>query len=161
MRGKEFIEHDNPYDVGMTGLLGFSSGYRAMMACDALLMLGTDFPYPQFFPAEAKVMQVDCGASRSAGGRGSTLASSGDVGETIRALSPVARRESGRRPPGRRLDHYQQGPPGARRPGDRRAGQKPIHPQYVAKLLDEVAADDAIFTCDVGTPTVWAARYLR
>src|ERR1700723_1397757 len=59
LRGKEFIEYDNPYDVGMTGLLGFSSGYHAMMNCDALLMLGTDFPYPQFFPSDAKIIQVD------------------------------------------------------------------------------------------------------
>ncbi len=59
MRGKEFIEPNNPYDVGMTGLLGFSSGYRAMMACDTLLMLGTDFPYTQFFPETAKIIQID------------------------------------------------------------------------------------------------------
>ena len=59
LRGKEFIAYDNPYDVGMTGLLGFTSGYHAMETCDLLLMLGTDFPYPQFYPAQAKVIQVD------------------------------------------------------------------------------------------------------
>ena len=59
MRGKEFIEYDNPFDVGMTGLLGFSSGYHAMMNCDALLMLGTDFPYRQFYPTNAAIIQVD------------------------------------------------------------------------------------------------------
>src|SRR6185369_6383849 len=59
LRGKEFIEYDNPYDVGMTGLLGFSSGYRAMMNCDTLLMLGTDFPYQQFYPEQATIIQVD------------------------------------------------------------------------------------------------------
>jgi pyruvate dehydrogenase (quinone) len=59
MRGKEFIEYDNPFDVRMTGLLGFSSGYHAMMNCDALLMLGTDFPYRQFYPEHATIIQVD------------------------------------------------------------------------------------------------------
>ena len=66
--GKEFVEYDNPYDVGMTGLIGFASGYDAMMACDMLLMLGTDFPYRQFYPEKAKVAQIDLrpGESRSA-----------------------------------------------------------------------------------------------
>ena len=59
LRGKEFIEYDNPFDVGMTGLLGFASGYKAIKEADALLMLGTDFPYQQFYPADAKVIQVD------------------------------------------------------------------------------------------------------
>ena len=59
LRGKEHVEHDNPYDVGMTGLLGFSSGYRAMERCEALLMLGTDFPYREFYPEHATVIQVD------------------------------------------------------------------------------------------------------
>ena len=59
MRGKEFIEYDNPFDVGMTGLLGFSSGYHAMMNCDLLLMIGTDFPYQQFFPKDATIVQID------------------------------------------------------------------------------------------------------
>jgi pyruvate dehydrogenase (quinone) len=59
MRGKEFIEYDNPFDVGMTGLLGFSSGYHAMMNCDLLLMIGTDFPYRQFFPKDATIVQID------------------------------------------------------------------------------------------------------
>jgi pyruvate dehydrogenase (quinone) len=72
MRGKEFVEYDNPYDVGMTGLLGFSSGYRAMEHCDTLLMLGTDFPYRPFFPEDAKIIQVDLRASRSASGCRST-----------------------------------------------------------------------------------------
>ena len=66
MRGKEFIEYDNPFDVGMTGLLGFSSGYHAMMGCDVLLMIGTDFPYQQFFPKDATIVQIDFAVNSSA-----------------------------------------------------------------------------------------------
>ena len=84
MRGKEFIEYDNPYDVGMTGLLGFSSGYHAMMGCDALLMLGTDFPYQQFYPKDARIIQVDGAANRSAAARRSPSGSSAREGHACR-----------------------------------------------------------------------------
>src|SRR5882757_1596544 len=88
LRGKEFIEYDNPFDVGMTGLLGFSSGYEAMMNCDLLLMLGTDFPYSQFYPEKATIVQVDIRGEQM--GRRSRLDHGfiGDVGTTIRALLP-------------------------------------------------------------------------
>src|SRR5205085_12080152 len=87
-RGKEFIEHDNPFDVGMTGLLGFSSGYHAMMNCDTLLMIGTDFPYQQFFPKDATVVQIDIRGEQL--GRRTKVDHGivGDTGTTLRALLP-------------------------------------------------------------------------
>ncbi|WP_395943892.1 ubiquinone-dependent pyruvate dehydrogenase [Brevundimonas sp.] len=161
LRGKEHVEWDSPYDVGMTGLIGFSSGYHAMMACDALVMLGTDFPYRNFYPTNAKIIQID--RDPTALGKRAHLAQGvvGDVAETVGALLPHLR--SGR--PSRFLEaarkHY----------GDARKGLddlarpapkgRPIHPQYLAKTLSRLAADDAVFTADVGTPTVWAARYLE
>ena len=160
MRGKEFIEYDNPFDVGMTGLLGFSSGYHAMMNCDVLLMLGTDFPYRQFLPSDATVVQVDLRGEQL--GRRARLAHGlvGDVKSTLRALLPRLRQSKDDRHLKASLEHYQ----AARKSLDELAvgepGQKPIHPQYVARVVDELAAKDAIFACDVGTPTVWAARYL-
>lgn len=160
MRGKEFIEYDNPYDVGMTGLLGFSSGYHAMMACDTLLMLGTDFPYQQFFPAKAKVIQLDLRGEQL--GRRTKVQHGyvGDVKATLHALLPKVKNKDDDGHLSTAVDHYRK----TRKDLDALAtgepGRKPIHPQYLTRVLDEVAADDAIFTCDVGTPCIWAARYL-
>jgi pyruvate dehydrogenase (quinone) len=161
MRGKEFIEYDNPYDVGMTGLLGFSSGYHAMMDCDALLMLGTDFPYQQFYPKEAKVVQVDLRGEQIGRRTPVALGVVGHVKETLQALTPLLDAKTDRTYLDRCLEHYAR----TRKDLDDLAtgepGRPPIHPQYVAKLVSDLASDSAIVTCDVGTPTVWAARYLR
>ena len=88
LRGKEFIEYDNPFDVGMTGLLGFASGYRAMEAADALLMLGSDFPYEQFYPEAPRRSRSTSAASSSASGIPLDLGLVGDVGATAAALLP-------------------------------------------------------------------------
>ena len=161
MRGKEFIEHDNPYDVGMTGLLGFSSGYHAMMDCDALLMLGTDFPYQQFYPKDAKVVQVDVRGEQIGRRTRVDLGLIGHVRETLQALTPLLDPKADGAYLNRCLEHYAR----TRKDLDDLAtgepGRKPIHPQYVARLVNDLASDEAIVTCDVGTPTVWAARYLR
>jgi pyruvate dehydrogenase (quinone) len=161
MRGKEYIEPDNPYDVGMTGLLGFASGYRAMLACDTLLMLGTDFPYPQFYPEHARIIQVDVRGEQIGRRTRVDLGLVGDVAETIRALLPAIAERVDRSHLDDAVRHYREARRGLDELATGQPGRKPIHPQYVAKVLDEVAADDAIFACDVGTPTVWAARYLR
>jgi pyruvate dehydrogenase (quinone) len=160
MRGKEFIEYDNPYDVGMTGLLGFSSGYHAMMACDVLLMLGTDFPYQQFFPKDATIVQIDIRGEQLGRRTKVDYGFVGDTKATLRALLPKLKQSKDDRHLKVAVEHYQK----ARKDLDDLAtdgsGSKPIHPQYVLRVLDELAAEDAIFSCDVGTPTVWAARYL-
>ena len=160
MRGKEFVEHDNPFDVGMTGLLGFSSGYLAMKDCDTLLMLGTDFPYQQFFPADARTIQVDLRGEQLGRRTRLDLGLVGDVKTTLLDLLPQLTRKTDRSHLDASLEHYRD----ARRSLDDlatdRPAEGPVHPQFVAKTLDSVASPDAIFTCDVGTPTVWAARYL-
>jgi pyruvate dehydrogenase (quinone) len=159
--GKEHVEYDNPYDVGMTGLIGFASGYHAMLDCDTLLMLGTDFPYRQFYPTDAKIAQIDLRPENLGRRTRLDLGLVGDVGATIAALLPkltpktdtahldtcVSRYQHSRK----ELDDLATGKP----------GRKPIHPQYLAKLISDYAADDAVFTFDVGTPTIWAARYLK
>jgi len=159
MRGKEFIEYDNPFDVGMTGLLGFSSGYHAMMNADLLLMIGTDFPYQQFFPRDAKIVQIDVRGEQL--GRRAKLDHGfvGDTKTTLRALLPKLRQNGDDRHLKASVEHYRK----ARRSLDELATEgsgKRIHPQYVVRVLDELAAEDAVFACDVGTPTIWAARYL-
>jgi len=160
LRGKEFVEYDNPYDVGMTGLIGFSSGYHAMKDCDTLLMVGTDFPYRQFYPTDARVAQIDLRPEQIGRRCRVDVGVVGDVRATLEALLPRLAEQTDRGFLERALAHYRD----TRRSLDELAvgqpGRKPIHPQYLARVLDEVAADDAIFTCDVGTPTVWAARYL-
>ena len=160
LRGKEHVEYDNPYDVGMTGLIGFSSGYHAMMDCDTLLMVGTDFPYRQFYPADAKIAQIDLRPEQIGRRCRVDIGVVGDVGRTIDMLLPQLAEKTDRKFLDRAIAHYRD----ARRGLDEMAvghpGRKPIHPQYLARVLDETAADDAIFTCDVGTPTIWAARYL-
>ncbi len=161
LRGKEFIEYDNPFDVGMTGLLGFSSGYHAMMNCDVLLMLGTDFPYQQFFPTHAKVIQIDVRGEQL--GRRARLDYGyvGDVKTTIGALLPKLRQNGSDEHLQKSIDHYRKTREHLDDLATEGEPEKPIHPQYVARVVDELAAEDAIFSCDVGTPTVWAARYLK
>jgi pyruvate dehydrogenase (quinone) len=161
LRGKEFIEYDNPFDVGMTGLLGFASGYKAIKEADALLMLGTDFPYQQFYPDNAKVVQVDI-RGRNLGRRTPVdLGLVGTVKDTLAALHPLLRQKNQRDHLDRSLRHYGK----TRKTLDELAvndrDRSPIRPEYVAGLADRLAADDAVFTVDVGSPVVWAARYLR
>ncbi|WP_297298886.1 ubiquinone-dependent pyruvate dehydrogenase [uncultured Methylovirgula sp.] len=158
--GKEYVEYDNPFDVGMTGLIGFSSGYHAMLDCDTLLLLGTDFPYRQFYPTEAKIAQIDIRPENLGRRTRIDLGLVGDVNATIAALLPKLRNKPGRFHLDESLAHYRKARAGLDDLAVARPGDKRIHPQRIAKLISEHAADDAVFTFDVGTPTVWAARYL-
>jgi pyruvate dehydrogenase (quinone) len=160
MRGKEFIEYDNPFDVGMTGLLGFSSGYHAMMNCDVLLMIGTDFPYQQFYPKDATIIQIDLRGEQL--GRRTKLDYGfiGDAKTTISSLMPKLIQNESETHLKTSLEDYRKARKGLDELATDGQGRKPIHPQYLARVLDKLATKDAIFSCDVGTPTVWAARYL-
>jgi pyruvate dehydrogenase (quinone) len=160
MRGKEFIEYENPYDVGMTGLLGFSSGYRAMMTCDLLLMIGTDFPYQQFYPKDATIVQIDIRGDQLGRRTKVDYGFVGDTKATLAALLPRLKQNKDKQHLKASLEHYQKARKGLEELATDGGGKKPIHPQYFVRVLDELAADDAVFTCDVGTPTIWAARYL-
>ena len=161
LSGKEHVEWDNPYDVGMTGLIGFSSGYHAMADCDVLLMLGTDFPYRQFFPTDSKIAQVDLLPENLGRRCKLDLGIVGDVASTIGALLPRLAPKASDSHLRKSLANYASAREGLDELATGEAGHTPIHPQYVAKLVSEFAADDAVFTADVGTPTVWAARYLK
>jgi len=160
-RGKEFVEYDNPYDVGMTGLIGFSSGYRAMEHCDALVLLGTDFPYRPFLPDHVPVVQVDV-RGEQIGKRVQVRAPLvGTVKDTIEALLPLLEPRAHTAHLDRMTAHYRRARVRLDKLARDRAGDSPLHPQYVAATVDQLAAADAIFTVDVGTPCIWAARYLR
>jgi pyruvate dehydrogenase (quinone) len=160
LRGKEFVEYNNPYDVGMTGLLGFSSGYHAMMNCETLLMLGTDFPYQQFYPKNARIVQIDIRGEQLGRRCPVSLGLVGGIAETLRALLPVIEQKQDRRHLDATLAHYREARKSLDDLATGKPGQLPIHPQYVARVIDELAAEDAVFTADVGTPVIWAARYL-
>ena len=161
LRGKEFVEYDNPYDVGMTGLLGFVSGYRAMEHCDALLMLGTDFPYRPFFPENARIVQVDVRGEQIGRRVPVDVPLVGTVKDTVEALLPHLAARADVKHLQTMTAHYRR----TRRrfdklaePGRRRG---PLHPETVAAAVDRLADDDAVLIPDVGTPTLWAARYFR
>ncbi|GGA45128.1 ubiquinone-dependent pyruvate dehydrogenase [Paenibacillus physcomitrellae] len=161
LRGKEFLEYDNPYYAGLTGLIGYASGYQAMMDCDVLLMLGTDFPYRQFYPQHATVLQVDLDPSHLGRRTNLTCGVCGDVRATIRQLLPLLTEEHDPSHLEKAAGHYAKVRQGLDELAVGKPGKKPIHPQFVTKLVSDLAAQDAVFTCDVGTPTVWAARYLQ
>lgn len=160
-RGKDAIEYDNPYDVGMTGLIGFSSGYRAMEHCDALLMLGTDFPYRPFLPEGVPVVQVDVRGEHIGRRVPVDVPLVGTVKDTLEALLPLLESKGDSSHLDRMTRHYAR----ARARLDDLASPShpgtPLHPQHVAATIDRMAAPDAVFTADVGTPCIWAARYVR
>jgi pyruvate dehydrogenase (quinone) len=159
--GKEWVEYDNPYDVGMTGFIGFSSGYAAMHSCDVLLLLGTDFPYKQFLPRDAKIAQVDIRPGNLGRRAPLEVGVVGDVAATIEALLPKLDAKPDRRHLDQALARYKSARQGLDDLAKGTPGHKPIHPQYLAKVVSDAATDDAVFTFDVGTPTIWAARYVR
>ncbi|GAB2806604.1 pyruvate dehydrogenase [Streptomyces daliensis] len=161
LRGKEWIQYDNPYDVGMSGLLGYGAAYEATHECDLLILLGTDFPYNAFLPKDVKIVQVDVRPEHLGRRSKLDLAVWGDVRETLRCLTPRVRAKADRSFLDRMLKKHADALEGVVAAYTRKVEKHtPIHPEYVASILDEEAADDAVFTVDTGMCNVWAARYL-
>jgi pyruvate dehydrogenase (quinone) len=160
LRGKQYIEYANPFDVGMTGLIGFSSGYHAMMACDTLVILGSSFPYRNFYPEKAKVIQIDIDPTALGRRVPVALGLAGGVAETLDAVLPRLQAHTDRKFLDKALDHYAKSREELDELATPSGHGEPIHPQYLTRLVDAYADPDAIFTVDVGTPTLWAARYL-
>jgi pyruvate dehydrogenase (quinone) len=161
LRGKEWIQYDNPYDVGMSGLLGYGAAYEAMHECDLLILLGTDFPYNAFLPDDVTIVQVDVRPEHLGRRSKLDLAVWGDAAETLRCLTPKVQEKKDRRFLDRMLRKHADALEGVVKAYTRKVDRHvPIHPEYVAAMLDDVAADDAVFTVDTGMCNVWAARYL-
>ncbi|KUO12693.1 pyruvate dehydrogenase [Streptomyces sp. DSM 15324] len=161
LRGKEFIQYDNEFDVGMSGLLGYGAAYEATHECDLLILLGTDFPYNAFLPDDVRIAQVDVRPEHLGRRSRLDLAVWGDVGETLRCLIPRVRPKDDRRFLDRMLKKHADALEGVVRAYTRKVEKHvPLHPEYVASVLDELADDDAVFTVDTGMCNVWAARYL-
>lgn len=160
-RGKEWMEHDNPFAVGMTGLLGWGSAYEAMHGCDVLLLLGTDFPYDNFMPTAPVIVQIDKRAERLGRRSKLDLGLCGHVRETVRALLPSIAPKDDRRFLDAMLAHHGHAERKMRAYVDHVGTRRPIHPEFVAATLDELAGPNAVFTVDTGMCAVWGARYLR
>lgn len=161
LRGKEHIQYDNPFDVGMTGLLGYGAFQEAMDSADLLLLLGTDFPYDQFLPADVRTAQVEIDPTRLGRRTRTDLAVVGDVGETVRALLPLVARKKSRKFVDALLKKHHKAMSSVVGAYTKDVEHRtPIHPEYAAVLLDEESAEDAVFTVDTGMGNVWAARYL-
>jgi pyruvate dehydrogenase (quinone) len=161
LRGKEWVQYDNPYDVGMTGLLGYGACYEAMHECDLLLLLGTDFPYVPFMPAGVRIAQVDIRRERLGRRSRLDLGVWGDVRETIRALLPLLPERPDTEFLDRMLARHRQLVARTAAHASEAVRQVPINPEYATAVLDELADDDAIFTVDTGMCNVWAARLIR
>ncbi|MEV5953818.1 thiamine pyrophosphate-dependent enzyme [Streptomyces sp. NPDC051987] len=162
LKGKQYLEHDNANAVGMTGLLGYGGCHHALQHADVLLMLGTDFPFSGFLPhGGTRIIQVDHDPERLGRRAPVDLAVTGDVRTTVAALLPLVEPK----PDGgflarcveeterfhRRMRHY----------ADKGPRIRPIRPEYLATVLSDLAADDALFFADTGTPVIWAARHIR
>jgi pyruvate dehydrogenase (quinone) len=144
----------------MTGLLGFSSGYVAIMNSEVLLMIGTDFPYQEFFPKDATIVQIDLRGEQLGRRTKLDFGFVGDTKTTLRALLPKLEQNQHQQHLKDSLGHYRKARKGLDDLATGNSNKRPIHPQYVASVLNQLAAEDAVFSCDVGTPTIWAARYL-
>ncbi|AVH94850.1 MULTISPECIES: pyruvate dehydrogenase [Streptomyces] len=161
LRGKEWIQYSNPYDVGMSGLLGYGAAYEATHECDLLILLGTDFPYNAFLPDDVKIVQVDVRAEHLGRRSRLDLAVWGDVRETLRCVIPRVRAKKDRRFLDKMLKKHADALEGVVKAYTRKVEKHtPIHPEYVASVIDELADEDAVFTVDTGMCNVWAARYL-
>lgn len=160
LRGKEWIQFDNPFDVGMSGLLGYGACYDATNQADVLVLLGTDFPYDAFLPGKGTV-QIDRDASVLGRRTELELGIVGDVGATIGAALPLLREKTDRRFLDKMLAQHASA---LERVVDAYTRNietvRPIHPEYLAAQIDDLASEDAIFTVDTGMCNVWAARYL-
>ncbi|AIT82423.1 Pyruvate dehydrogenase (Cytochrome) [Novosphingobium lubricantis] len=159
-RAKDFLAHDNPYDVGMTGIFGCEAGFHALKSCDTLLLLGCDFAWRQFYPEKATILQVDLDGTHLGRRHPVDIGVVGDVAATVEALlARVALRDDDsflRECLGKKDgdDHAQE-----ERTTPGKGGG--IHPQYLAETISRLAASDAVFTADAGSPMVWCLRHVR
>lgn len=161
LRGKDQIQYDNPFDVGMTGLLGYGAAAEGLKGADVMVMLGTDFPYDQFLP-DVTTIQVDTDASVIGRRTGVDIPVHGDVKSTILKLLPELTRKKNRSFLKKTLAKHDKLMNKAVGAYTRKVEKMtPIHPEYAASILDQVASDNAIFTADTGMCNVWTARYIN
>ncbi|MDB4924741.1 thiamine pyrophosphate-dependent enzyme [Mucilaginibacter sp.] len=160
-KGKMSIQYDNPNEVGMTGLLGLPSAFHSMHECDLLILLGTDFPYAQFMPLKCKIVQVDIKSERLGRRAKVDIGLCGNIKDTLTALLPLVAQKKDDSFLKEQLEFYAEVKKQMQGYVDDGGETDNIHPEKVASILDEIAADDAIFTVDTGMSCVWGARYIN
>jgi pyruvate dehydrogenase (quinone) len=160
-RGKMGIEYDNPYEVGMTGLLGLPAAYHSMHESDLVLLLGTDFPYTPFYPQDKNIVQIDI-KSENLGRRAKlTMGLYGDIKTTLKALMPLLKAKTDSSFLDAQLHIHQKVQEHLEVYAKDKGTKGQLHPEAVASVVNKLAADDAIFTCDTGMCNVWSARYIK
>ena len=161
LRGKDFIQYDNPFDVGMTGLLGYGAVAEGIEDADLMIMLGTDFPYDQFLP-DTRTVQVDTRPEHLGRRTAVDLPVHGDVRATLAAVLPLVEEKKNSKFLDRMLKKHEKLMDKAVGAYTRKVEKHtPIHPEYAASVLDRTLADDAIVTADTGMCNVWSARYIH
>ena len=158
-RGKDFVEYDNPYNVGMTGMFGVKSGTMAIKECDVLIMLGTDFAWSQFYPNHAKIIQIDIDATHLGRRHPVSIGVVGSSKPTLTALLPLVNEKKDTK----FLETCQALYSSAMSKLNKKvlASKSTIHPQYLTELIDKYATDDAVLCADVGSAMVWACRHFN
>lgn len=159
-KAKMAIQYDNPYEVGLTGLLGIPSAYHAMHECDLLVLLGTDFPYTPFMPDKNKIVQIDIKPENLGRRAKLDMGLCGDVKDTLEALLPLINTKEDAVFLTHQLDFYEKVKSNLQFYVKDTGKPEAIHPEFVASVINDLATRDAIFTVDTGMCCVWAARYI-
>ena len=157
-RGKDFVEYDNPYDVGMTGMIGGAAGYHAVLDCDALLLLGADFAWPQFYPNKAKILQIDDNPTHIGRRHPVAIGAVGDIKTTLQALLPRLQQHEDNAFLDGHVQRHEKDVAAAK--AETASGSDAISGTYLTKIINQHAAQDALFTADDGTALVWALRHI-
>jgi pyruvate dehydrogenase (quinone) len=159
-RGKDFVAHDNPYNVGMTGLIGEAAGYHAILDCDVLLQLGADFAWPQFYPDRAKIIQIDIDPTHIGRRHPVTIGAVGNIKATLEALLPRLEQHDDGSFLTIHVERFQRHQASAKAETVS-AHDSTISGTYLTKVINKYAAKDALFTADDGTALVWALRHIE
>lgn len=159
-RGKMGIQHDNPYEIGMTGLLGQAAAYQSMHESDLILLLGTDFPYDKFMPTDNKIIQIDTAVERLGRRAKLEMGLCGDIKHTLQALLPLLEQKEDASFLEAQLKIYEKVKDNMRSFMEEKGGEDTIQPEYLAHCINELATDSAIFTVDTGMTCVWGARFI-
>jgi pyruvate dehydrogenase (quinone) len=158
-RGKDFLEYDNPYNVGMTGIIGGAAGYHAILDCDVLLLLGTNFAWSQFYPDKAKIIQIDADPTHVGRRHPVALGAVGDIKPTLEALLPRLRQHHDGSFLARHVERHRKDVAAAK--AETLSGpDAAISGTYLTKIINEHAAEDALFAADDGTVGVWMFRHI-
>lgn len=159
-RAKDFVEYDNPFNMGMTGIFGIKSGFNVLTSCETLLLLGADFAWSQFYPANAKIIQIDRDGCHLGRRHPVDVAVVGDIVPTLSALLPLLKQHNDDQFLQACLKHRESALENRKK--EESAGKGPlIHPQHLVHLIDKYASEDALFTADGGSAMVWLLRHIH